>query len=61
MLPNLGLIAATLGLLLIMWLIYREVGSEMGSFEKTSFGGGALVIVIVAVVHLLATARGGAH
>jgi hypothetical protein len=61
MLPNLGLIAATLGLLLLMALIYREVGSEMGSFERTSFGGGALVIVIVAVVHLLATAGGGAH
>jgi hypothetical protein len=61
MLPNLGLIAATVGLLLIMWLIYREVGSEMGSVEKTSFGGGALIILVVAVVHLLTTAGGGAH
>ena len=61
MLPNLGLISATLGLLLIMWLIYREVGSEMGSVERTCFGGGALVIVAVAVVHLLTTAGGGGH
>jgi hypothetical protein len=61
MLPNLGLITATLGLLLIMWLIYREVGSEMGSLERTSFGGGAVVILLVAIVHLMATAGGGGH
>jgi hypothetical protein len=61
MLPNLGLIAATLGLLLIMGLVYRDVGSELGSFEKTSFAGGALVILLVAVVHLLASGGGAAH
>lgn len=61
MLPNLGLITATLGLLIIMVLVYREVSSEMGSFEKTSFAGGALVIVAVAVVHLVSTAGGAAH
>jgi hypothetical protein len=61
MLPNLGLITATLGLLLIMGMVYREVGREMGGVEKASFGGGALVIVAVAVVHLLATAGGGGH
>jgi hypothetical protein len=61
MLPNLALITATLGLLLIMWLIYREVGSELGSAERTSFGGGALVILAVAAWHLLSTAGGAAH
>lgn len=61
MFPNLGLITATLGLLLIMFLIYRETGKEMDTVEKTSFGGGALVVVVVAVVHLLASAGGGGH
>lgn len=61
MLPNLGLITATLGLLTIMGMIYREVGSELGSFEKTSFAGGGLVIVAVAVIHLVATAGGAGH
>ena len=61
MLPNLGLGTATLGLLLIMVLVYREVGGEMGSFEKGSFAGGALVILAVAVVHIAATAGGTAH
>jgi hypothetical protein len=59
--PNLALIAATVGLLLIMFLIYREMKDEMGTLEKSSFGGGALIVVIVAVVHILATGSGGGH
>ena len=61
MLPNLALMAATLGLLLIMFLIYREKKDEMDSFEKTSFGGGAAIVLIVAVVHILATSGGAGH
>lgn len=61
MLPNLALAVATLGLLLIMGLAYREVGSELGSLEKTSFAGGAAVILLIAVVHIAATAGGAAH
>lgn len=61
MLPNIALVIATIGLLLIMGLCYREVGKEFGSVEKTSFLGGAAVIVLVLVVHLVATAGGGAH
>ena len=61
MLPNLAIIAATLGLLLIMGLIYRESAKDMGGTEKAAFGGGALVIVVVAVVHLISTAGGGGH
>jgi len=61
MLPNLGLITATLGLLVILGMVYKEVGGELGSVEKTSFAGGGLVIVVVAAVHLLATASGSAH
>src|SRR4029453_4599500 len=61
MLPNLALITATAGLLSIMGLIYREVGPELGSTERASFAGGALVILVVAVWHLLSTAGGAAH
>ena len=61
MLPNLALIAATLGLLLIMFLIYREMKEEMDTLEKSSFGGGAVVVVIVAVAHILTTSGGGGH
>lgn len=61
MLPNLALIAATIGLLAIMGLSYREVGQEFGTVEKTSFLGGAAVIVLVLVVHLVATAGGSGH
>jgi hypothetical protein len=61
MLPNLALIAATLGLLLIMFLIYREMKDEMDTLEKSSFGGGAVVVVIVAVAHILTTSGGGGH
>jgi hypothetical protein len=61
MLPNVALAVATLGLLLIMVLVYREVGAELKPFDKTSFGGGALVILLVAIVHIAATAGGGAH
>jgi hypothetical protein len=59
MLPNLALIAATLGLLLIMFLIYREMKEEMDTLEKSSFGGGAVVVVIVAIAHILTTGGGG--
>jgi hypothetical protein len=59
MLPNLALIAATLGLLIIMFLIYREMKGEMDTLEKSSFGGGAVVVVIVAAAHILATSGGG--
>jgi hypothetical protein len=61
MLPNLALITATLGLLLIMGMIYREVGSELAAPERTSFAGGAVVILVVAAWHLIATAGGAAH
>jgi hypothetical protein len=61
MLPNLALITATAGLLLIMGLIYREVGPELATPERTSFAGGAVVILVVALWHLIATAGGAAH
>jgi hypothetical protein len=61
MLPNLALAAATFGLLLIMYLIYREMKTEMDTFEKSSFAGGALVVLIVAIVHIVSTAGGGGH
>jgi hypothetical protein len=61
MLPNLALIVATLGLLGIMGLIYREVGGELAPLERTSFAGGAVVILAVAAWHLIATAGGAAH
>jgi hypothetical protein len=61
MLPNLALMAATLGLLLIMFLIYREMKDEMDTLEKSSFGGGAVIVLVVAVVHILATSGGAGH
>jgi hypothetical protein len=61
MLPNLALMAATLGLLLIMFLIYREMKDEMDTLEKSSFGGGAVIVLVVAVAHILATSGGAGH
>ncbi len=55
MLPDLALITATAGLLLIMWMIYREIGPELAGPERTSFAGGAVVILAVAAWHLLAS------
>jgi hypothetical protein len=61
MLPNLALATATVGLLLIMWMIYREVGSEMAPADRTAFAGGAVVILAVSAWHLIATAGSAGH
>ena len=59
MLPNLGLIAATVGLIAILWLILREERRELGSLERSSLLAGGAVVVLVAAWHLLAS--GGGH
>jgi hypothetical protein len=61
MLANLALATATAGLLLVMWMIYRDVGSEMAPADRTAFAGGAVVILAVAAWHLIATASSAAH
>jgi|GEM_PF-6966025 len=61
MLNNIALVVATLGLLAILGLIYREVRSEAGPLERNSIVAGAVVIVVVAAWHLAATATGGSH
>jgi hypothetical protein len=61
MLPNLALVSATIGLLSLMGLIYREVGRDMAPPERASFAGGALVLLVVTAWHVISTAGGAAH
>lgn len=58
MLANLAVLVATLGLLVILWMVYREVRESAGPLERNSLIAGAATVVIVAVWHL-ATAGGG--
>jgi len=60
MLPNLALIVATIGLLTILWMIYREVREQAGPLEKNSLVAGAVTVVLVMVWHV-ATTSGGGH
>ena len=59
MLPNLALIVATIGLLTILWMIYREVREQAGPLEKNSLVAGAVTVVLVMVWHVATTAGGG--
>jgi hypothetical protein len=63
MLPILGVIAATVGLLTIIFLIRREVGSEAGPLESNALlGTGALAVAVCVwyvVTHL--PSGGGGH
>ena len=59
MLPNLALVVATIGLLTILWMIYREVREQAGPLEKNSLVAGAVTVVLVMVWHVATTAGGG--
>jgi hypothetical protein len=61
MLPNLAVLVATLGLLAILWMIYREVREQVGPLERNSLIAGAATIVAVAVWHVVTSGGGGAH
>ena len=60
MLPTLGLIAATIGLLLIIYLIYREQKGETGSAERNMLLVVSIVALSVTAWHVL-FAGGGGH
>jgi hypothetical protein len=59
MLANVALTIATIGLLAILWMIYREVRDEAGPLEKNSLVAGAVTVVLVAVWHIASTGGGG--
>ena len=61
MLGNIALVVATVGLLGILWMIYREVRDEVGPLEKNSLVAGAITVVVVAAWHIASTAGGGGH
>lgn len=58
MLPTLGLIAATFGLLLIIFLVYREQKSEAGSAERNMLLVVSVVTLAVAGWHILGPGAG---
>ena len=61
MLPTLALISATIGLLLIIFLIYREQRAETGSAERSMLVVVGLVTLVVGAYHTLSAGSGGAH
>jgi formate hydrogenlyase subunit 3/multisubunit Na+/H+ antiporter MnhD subunit len=61
MLPTLGLISATIGLLLIIFLIYREQKAECGPAERNMLLVVGLVTLVVGAFHILSAGSGGAH
>jgi len=61
MLPTLALISATIGLLLIIFLIYREQRAETGSAERSMLVVVGLVTLVVGAYHILSAGSGGAH
>jgi hypothetical protein len=61
MLPTLALISATIGLLLIIFLIYRELRAESGSAERSMLVLVGLVTLVVGAYHILAAGSGGGH
>jgi hypothetical protein len=60
MLPTLALITATIGLLLIIFLVYREERAESGSAERNMLVVVGLVTLVVGAFHILSSG-GGAH
>lgn len=61
MLPTLGLAAATIGLLLIIFLVYREQKRETGSAERNMLLLVSVVTLSVAAWHIFAAGSGGHH
>jgi hypothetical protein len=60
MLPTLGLIAATIGLLLIIFLVYREQKSEAAPAERNMLIAVSVVTLVVAAWHIVGPGS-GAH
>ena len=61
MLPSLALIAGTLGLLLIIFLVYREQRNETAPAERRMLVAVALVTLTVAAYHVLGSGGGAGH
>ena len=61
MLPNLAVSAAALGLLLIIFLVYREQRNETAPAERRMLVAVALVTLTVAVVHVLHSGAEAVH
>ena len=61
MLPSLALIAAALGLLLIIFLVYREQRDETAPAERRMLIAVALVTITVAAYHVLGSSGGAGH
>jgi multisubunit Na+/H+ antiporter MnhB subunit len=59
MFPQLALIAAALGLLLILFLVYREQKSETASAERNMLLVVSILALSVAAWHVFAS--GGGH
>jgi hypothetical protein len=59
MLPTLALISATIGLLLIIFLVYREQRAESGSPERSMLWAVGLVTLAVGAFHILSAGSGG--
>jgi hypothetical protein len=61
MLPNLAVSAAALGLLFIIFLVYREQRNDTAPAERRMLVAVALVTLTVAAVHVLQSGGGAAH
>jgi hypothetical protein len=62
MLPVFALIAAALGLLLIVFLILREVGDETEGVDKGAMAGASALVVCVCIWQVIAHLPGsGGH
>ena len=59
MLPVFGLITATLGLLLILFLIWREEGAAIEGTEKGALAGAAALTVVVGIIQVIQHLPGG--
>jgi hypothetical protein len=53
MLPTLALFSAAVGLLLIIFLIYRELKPQLGAAQRNMLMVVSLVSVVVAAYHII--------
>jgi len=61
MLPTFALASATIGLLLIIFLVYREQRSETGKVERNMLISVSVISLVVAAYHIIAGLSGGPH
>ena len=61
MLPTLALFSAAVGLLLIIFLIYRELKPQLGGTQRNMLAVVSLVSFVVAAYHIIDGLGGGGH